>query len=275
MARLALCLCLAAAIALPSRGQEESDADPATGKLLVATDTLKEAPFAQSVILLVRYADDGVVGVILNQPTKTPLSEVFPGETKEKNRADPAYRGGPVEETGVLALLRSAVAPEEAANVVEDVYAATGKKLLSESVSAEKGPAVFRVYLGYCGWAPDQLETEIEAGAWRVIDGTADLVFDRDPATLWRRLFQKINLRMARRETPALNPAVGFIPTYLGRFEAEIEKNPPAVLPVRQAFGGVRKVRRGDREAGLPERLGRPKNMIVAREKHFHSGFVL
>jgi putative transcriptional regulator len=253
MARLAWCLCLAAALALPLRAQEESDGDPATGKLLVATDTLKEAPFAQSVILLIHYADDGVVGVILNQPTKMPLSEVFPGKTKGKNRADPAYRGGPVEETGVLALLRSAAAPEEAANVLEDVYAATGERLLSESVSAEKGPEVFRVYLGYCGWAPDQLEMEIEAGAWRVIDGTADLVFDREPATLWRRLFQKINLRMAHRE--ALNPALRFVPAYLGRFETEIEKNPPAVLPVRQAFSGVRKVRRGDAEAGLPERL--------------------
>lgn len=204
-------------LAVPCRAQDEDDDEPAAGKLLVADDQLLDEPFARTVILLVHHDDDGTVGLVINRPTKTTLSELFPIAAKTtKNHADPVYEGGPVEGTGVLGLVRSRVKLEEGGLVFADVYVTSAKELLEKVAGEGKDPAHFRTYLGYCGWAPGQLDAEIEEGAWHVVEGRATLVFDSDPETLWRRLFEKSGMRVARARRPS-NPAVQLVPKNLAR----------------------------------------------------------
>ena len=198
MRRLAVWACLALMWCARAPAQEAGADDLAAGTLLVADEELKDPPFAQTVILLVHYGEEGTVGLIVNRRTKSPLSEVFPRLANAKNHADPVYEGGPVDETGVLGLLRSPQDPGDAGLVFADVYVTTSKSLLGKTVEAQKNPSLFRAYLGYCGWAPGQLETETEAGAWHVVDGDVSLVFDGEPQTLWQRLSDRTNLRMAR-----------------------------------------------------------------------------
>src|SRR5947208_5720520 len=83
------------------------------GKILVASRDLSDPNFAETVVLLVHYDEEGVLGLILNRRTEVPISRLF-RELRAKGRTDPVYAGGPVRKTAVLALLRSDHKPEEA-----------------------------------------------------------------------------------------------------------------------------------------------------------------
>lgn len=157
------------------------------GKILVANEKLGDPNFAQSVILIVQFdKEGGSVGLIVNRQTEIPVSRFFP---KAKQAAkDPVYMGGPLEITGVQALLRLPEKPNQAIHVTGDTYVTASEELIEKSVVSQTEPSKFRLYLGYAGWAPGQLEAEIRLGAWSLISGDASIVFDRDPESLWSRL---------------------------------------------------------------------------------------
>ncbi len=168
--------------------QEDGGQRLAAGKLLIAAPEMRDPNFAQTVVLVVKYSDSGTVGIVLNRRTKAPLARVFDLAPGAPNASDPVYAGGPVEESGVLALLRSQAKPEGAEKVFGDVYLVTTRALLEKTVKAGKPAAEFRVYLGYGGWGPGQLEAERDMGAWTVLAGKDGLVFDDDPGSEWERL---------------------------------------------------------------------------------------
>jgi putative transcriptional regulator len=160
----------------------------AVGKLLVAARDFPDPTFAGAVILLVRYGKDGAVGLSLNRPTKAPISRVLQPLDAAKNVSDPVFIGGPVEITSVFALLRSKAAPQETSRVVDDVYVVSEKQALEKALAEKGNQGTLRVYLGYCGWAGGQLESELRLGVWHILDSSASQVFDSDPATLWPRM---------------------------------------------------------------------------------------
>ncbi len=172
----------------------------ATGKILVAQRKLRDPNFAETAVLLVYYDEDGAMGLVINRRTKFPLSRLFSDMQERRTLSDPVYVGGPVERTSGMALLRSATEPDESRHLFANVYLITKRTLLEKIVAAGKESSVFRVYLGYCGWAPEQLESEIEAGAWHVFPGDAKLVFDPEPDTLWERLIRKTESQLAADE---------------------------------------------------------------------------
>ena len=171
--------------------------DLAAGKLLVASRDLLDPNFAQTVVLLVRYADDSVLGLIINRRTQIPLARVFPELKEAKGQADPIYRGGPVERTAALALMRARTKPEEAEHIFGNVSMIASRALLDKTIAERMDPSMFHVYLGYAGWTKRQLQGEVELGAWRIFPGNAAAVFDPDPETLWARLIRKTEERIA------------------------------------------------------------------------------
>ncbi|MBI1788421.1 MAG: YqgE/AlgH family protein [Acidobacteria bacterium] len=171
--------------------------DLAAGKFLVASRDLTDPNFAETVVLLVNYDENGAMGLIVNRRTRVPLSRVFDELKEAKGRADPVHVGGPVSRTGVLALLRSRTKPEEARSVFADVYMISTKTLLEQTLAAGAESSAFRVYLGYSGWGPGQLENEVELGGWHIFRGEAATVFDPDPDAVWPRLIKKTELRLA------------------------------------------------------------------------------
>jgi putative transcriptional regulator len=138
------------------------------------------------------------MGIILNRRTQVPASRVFEDWKEAKGHSEPVFLGGPVERMGALALLRSRASLDKAHRVLGDVHATSDQRLLGKQLAAGAPPERFRIYLGYAGWAPDQLDNEIDLGAWHVFPGTPDLVFDREPETLWDRLIRKTDMRIAR-----------------------------------------------------------------------------
>ena len=161
--------------------------DLAAGQLLVATRKSHDPELAQSVVVLIHYDEQGAVGLIVNHPSKVPLSQVFPELTAAKARSEPAYSGGPVI-LGVRGLLRSKTKPEKAEHLFADVYVTASKALLEKTIAAGAPPSAFRVYVGYTGWSQQQLKNEVGLGLWRIIRGDAGVVFDPNPLAVWTRL---------------------------------------------------------------------------------------
>jgi putative transcriptional regulator len=196
---VALALCLEASVRL-AEAQSLRSADLGAGKLLVASRDLPDPNFSKSVVLLVQYDEDGVVGLILNRRSKVAISRVLDELPGAKNRTDPVYAGGPVGRTEVLALLRSRRPPGDAKRVFADVFLVSSKEALEKTFAAATDSSTVHVYLGYSGWTEPQLENEMDLGAWYVFQGSAATVFDSDPDSLWPRLIHETELRIASRE---------------------------------------------------------------------------
>ena len=182
--------------------QTKNAKDLGAGKLLVASRGLADPNFAKTVILLVHYDDEGVVGLILNRRTDIPLSRVLEGLKAAEHRSDPVYLGGPVETPAVFALLQSPAKLEGAQHIFGAVYMISTKTLFEQTLSTRPDPGAFHVYLGYAGWTNDQLRKEVELGAWYIFPADARTVFNADPDSLWSQMIQKTELKLADSEPP-------------------------------------------------------------------------
>jgi putative transcriptional regulator len=171
----------------------------AKGKLLVASDTMRDPHFAEAVILLVTYNEQGAMGVIINRATQVKLSELLPRVKGLEQRGDTIYEGGPVERSEILMLVRSAKEPEDSRVVFGDVYLSASAELLKRlAAESPRNDPPFRVYSGYAGWAAGQLESEVELGAWHIFPASAGTVFASRPEDLWREFIDHTTLRLAR-----------------------------------------------------------------------------
>jgi putative AlgH/UPF0301 family transcriptional regulator len=177
--------------------QFKNPQDLGVGKLLVASRSLGDPDFAETVILLVHYDEKGTLGLILNRRTDVPLSRVLDLDAA-KNRSDLVYLGGPVGPSAVFALLKSSAKMEKAEHIFGGVYLISDKALFEHTISARPDPAVFHVYLGYAGWTQDQLRTEVQSGAWFVFPADAATVFNSDPDSLWLQMIQRTELQLAK-----------------------------------------------------------------------------
>jgi len=180
--------------------QSKNVKDLGTGKLLVASRNLGDPNFAKTVVLLVHYDEDGVLGLVLNRRTHLPLSQVLAELEAAKDRSDPIYLGGPVETPRVFALLQSRAKIAGADHVFGIVYLISSKTLFEQTISARPDPNVFHVYLGYAGWDQDQLQKEVEMGSWFIFPADAGTVFSVDPDSLWLQMIKETELKMAGSE---------------------------------------------------------------------------
>jgi putative transcriptional regulator len=174
-----------------------ADEDLAAGTLLVADRKLKDPNFQKAVVLIVTYGEHGTVGLVLNRQSNIPVAQLLGGVKDARDRKDTAFSGGPVEPKSVLALLRANKGPEGAQRIAGDIWALLDEDLLQDTLATHPGPDKLRFYVGYAGWGPGQLESEMEAGAWRVIRANSDTVFDGAPDSLWDRVVRDLDLSLA------------------------------------------------------------------------------
>jgi putative transcriptional regulator len=174
----------------------------AAGKVLVASRNLGDPHFAKTVILLVHYDAQGVLGLVLNHRTDVPLSRVLDSFKAAKGRSDPVYMGGPLETAAVFALYQPPAKPEGAEHIFGGVYLINSKPLFEQTMSAQPKPNVFHVYVGYAGWTQDQLRQEVELGAWFIFPAEAGTVFNADPDALWPEMIRKTEMQYAEYLVP-------------------------------------------------------------------------
>jgi putative transcriptional regulator len=160
------------------------------GLLLVAKPGLPDPNFSRAVVLVTRSTDDGAVGVILNRPGTTRLADLAPRLQGAQDFTEPLYAGGPVMRQVVVAVFGAEATPPHAAfHVLGDVYL-TLHPLNIEALLARPGGRV-RLYAGFSGWAPEQLERELDSGSWYVLPAREDYLFRSDTSTLWDELVQR------------------------------------------------------------------------------------
>lgn len=178
--------------------QINSGARLAKGKILVAVPELGDSNFAETVVLLTEYNEEGAMGIILNRPTRVKLSELLSRLESIEQRDDPIFEGGPVERSEFLLLVRSLKPPEASHLIFGDVYLSSSADLLRRlAKETARQNAPFRVYSGYAGWAAGQLEAEVEANAWYILPSTSATVFAARPEDLWEQLIRSTTLRLA------------------------------------------------------------------------------
>lgn len=170
---LGLCLPLAA------------DDTPAAneGRFLVATAQLDGTSFQEAVILITHYSERGATGLTINRPTDIPLQDAFPHNDHLQQRTDPLYLGGPVSSNAIFVLLRTDRPQATMHRIAKNIYFATAQHAFSE-LRAEQS----RIYAGYAGWMPGQLQAEISRGDWLIINIDPDIIFEKDTTTIWPRL---------------------------------------------------------------------------------------
>ncbi|MCL4874407.1 YqgE/AlgH family protein [bacterium] len=159
----------------------------AKGKFLVAEAGLNDPVFKKTVILLFEYGSHGAAGLIINRPLHLKLADSVPGAA-ESRRNDPLFFGGPVEPGNVWMLFRTEGEMEGCGPVLPGVCVSTSEINLKKGMEAGLPSDSFRIYAGYAGWAPSQLERELLRGGWHVMDAVPDAIFSPDPAKVWGEL---------------------------------------------------------------------------------------
>lgn len=155
----------------------------------MALPVLVDPNFDRTVVLVLEHSPDGALGVVLNRPGDLRLDEPLPSWAGVAAPPAVVFVGGPVGAGAAIGLGVVPGAPAEREGFVQ-VAGDLGTVDLA-SAPLEVGVAEVRVFAGYAGWGPGQLEGEIEAGAWLVVDAAPGDALSPDPSTLWRRVLRR------------------------------------------------------------------------------------
>jgi putative transcriptional regulator len=179
-------------------GGIQSEKELAQGKFLVADRRLMDPNFRETVVLLIHYGPDGAMGLVMNRPLQLKLSTVLPDIKELDRREETLYLGGPVEPTRILLLVRSAHPPEASMPVFGDVYLSSSREELRRLIKKPDEDERFRIYAGYAGWAPKQLESECDRGHWHVLTADTETLFDKKSSEIWPELIQRVSVQWVR-----------------------------------------------------------------------------
>ena len=186
--RIAVCWLLLVVLAAgPAFGDEGQFL---SGRVLVATEKMPDSIFAQTVIYMVEHNADGALGIVLNRPvgrvSVANLYESMGLETTGVEGNVTVHAGGPVE-PGVLFVLHSDDYESEQTATLPDGLAITTHPHILAEITKGTGPSQYLFALGYAGWAPGQLESEMKTGSWIDVELDPGLPFDTDDQAKWSR----------------------------------------------------------------------------------------
>lgn len=157
------------------------------GKLLISSAGLYDSNFRHTVVLVGEHNSDGALGVILNRALDVLVQDAIPGLGRLVPEGTVLYEGGPVRPTGAVLLAELRNLALAGVPVFGSIGFLTGE--VSDEVAADVVRA--RVYAGYAGWGPGQLEAEVAAGGWIVEPAREDDVFTNSPDTLWSEVLER------------------------------------------------------------------------------------
>lgn len=155
------------------------------GSLLIAAPQLLDPNFRRTVVLVADHGDEGAMGVILNRPSGMTVSDAAPDLEPLVGPDAPIYAGGPVQPSSGVVLAEVAEADEP---VFGDVVLVPG---LGELADVIDGAGNVRVFAGYAGWGPGQLDDELGRDDWIVASAQASDVFSEEPETLWGAVLER------------------------------------------------------------------------------------
>jgi putative transcriptional regulator len=162
--------------------------DSLQGQLLIASPTMSDPNFARTVVAIANHDADGALGIVLNRPSDTEVVEAVPELEGVIDGDEVVYVGGPVQPASIVVLAEFEDPDEAAFLVVEGIGLVSDRTGLDRLDTAT---ARRRIYAGYTGWGPGQLESELERDDWIVEPAQPEDVFDDDPLDLWGRVLER------------------------------------------------------------------------------------
>jgi putative transcriptional regulator len=191
-----------ASVSLQNPGGAGVEKDLAPGMFLVASRKLGDSNFRETVVLLIRYGQGGASGLVINRPLKVNLSTVWPDFKDSKHRNEALYQGGPVETNKMLLLVKSANPPQGSVPIFSDVYLSSSREELQRLIKSTSADEKFKIFAGYAGWAPGQLEAEQDRGDWHVLKADVATVFDKKSSEIWQELIHRITAKWVHLKIP-------------------------------------------------------------------------
>ena len=163
---------------------------PLKGRLLVASPTMQDPNFDRTVVLVLEHNAEGALGVVLNRPTETALGGALPAWGPLAADPPVVFVGGPVAPDAAIGLARAVPAGDgDGWAPLFDGYGTVDLGREPDAVEARVDGV--RVFAGYAGWGPGQLEGELAAGGWVVVDAAADDPLCVDPGRLWEAVLRR------------------------------------------------------------------------------------
>lgn len=157
--------------------------------MLVATPAIEMGPFRRSVVFMLDHDAGGALGVIVNRPLESDVDDVLPDWSRLVSAPECLFEGGPVAMDSALAL--GVLGGEIAPLGWRQMSGRVGLVDLEGPVPIPGAFSVLRVFAGYAGWNPGQLEQELDEGSWIVVDALDSDLSSPQPETLWSEVLRR------------------------------------------------------------------------------------
>jgi putative transcriptional regulator len=159
------------------------------GQFLLDSGTLAGSFFQRTVVLICQHDAQGAFGLILNRTTDKKVGEVLVADLPEQLKEEPVYLGGPVQPSAMSYLHSDSFVPD--ANVLPNLSLGHSLDTLIELGESFSPAGKIKMFAGYAGWSPGQLEDEMKRKAWLVHPASLELVFETPPDELWPRILRQ------------------------------------------------------------------------------------
>ncbi len=158
------------------------------GQLLLDGGKLRGSFFHRSVVLICHHDEEGAFGLVLNRSTRRNIGNFIFGDSPPALKEHTLYLGGPVKPNSLNYLHCEDAVPSK--DIMSNLHVGNSiEKLVEISEDTSQNTKV-RVFAGYAGWNPGQLDVELAANSWLVHPASIDLVFDPDSDNLWRCILE-------------------------------------------------------------------------------------
>jgi putative transcriptional regulator len=158
------------------------------GQLLLDSGQLRGSFFQRTVVLICEHNAEGAFGLVLNRSSGSKIGEMVVTDMPDSLKEYTLYLGGPVQ-TGALSFLHSDTFISDA-NVMPNLALGHSIETLTEIAESFSPTRKVKMFAGYAGWSPGQLEDEMARKAWLTYPASLELVLDTDPAMLWQKVLQ-------------------------------------------------------------------------------------
>jgi putative transcriptional regulator len=159
------------------------------GQLLLDSGQLRGSFFQRTVVLICQHDAEGAFGLVLNRNTGTKAGDMIVADLPENLKTCPLYLGGPVQPSALSFLHSDAFIPD--ANVIPNLSLGHSLDTLVEIGESFSATYKLKMFAGYAGWSPGQLEDEIKRDAWLTHPASVDLIFDSNPQDLWQKILRQ------------------------------------------------------------------------------------
>jgi putative transcriptional regulator len=161
------------------------------GSILISAPSLEDPYFDKVVIYITEYNDKGAMGFVMNQVYERTFNELT---EYQNSKPFPLHEGGPVERENLYFIHRAPDAIKQGRPIADGVYMGGDfKQAVDYLNTAHDAESNLRLFIGYSGWDPNQVEEEIKEGSWLIVEASVTTVFQTAEESLWEVLHRRVN----------------------------------------------------------------------------------